>query len=105
MTQVNGHTYDYLEPRAGSNYRQLFFKGRGLFAQTLYRATVGTEPRTPEEVARDFDVPLEAVHEAIHYCTHNEELLRRERDEELELIRKRGLDRPPFVPSDYQPTT
>ena len=103
MTQVNGHTYKYLEPRPDSNYRQLFFTGKKIFAQTLYRATVGPDPRTPEEVARDFEVPVEAVHEAIHYCLHNEDLLRRERDEELELIRKRGLDKPPYVPADYQP--
>jgi hypothetical protein len=47
-------TYQFLEPRAESNYRQLFVRGRSLRAETLYRATIGAEPRTPEEVAADF---------------------------------------------------
>lgn len=47
-------TYQFLEPRAESNYRQLFVCGRSLRAETLYRATIGAEPRTPEEVAADF---------------------------------------------------
>jgi hypothetical protein len=67
-------TYQWLEPCAQSNYRQLFVCGRSLRAETLYRATIGAEPRTPEEVATDFGIPLAAV----HYCLHNEELLRQE---------------------------
>jgi hypothetical protein len=67
-------------------------------AETLYRATIGAEPRTPEEVAADFRVPLAVVHEAAHYCLHNEELLRQEREAVLADIRARGLDEPPYVP-------
>ena len=93
-------TYDFLEPRSGSNYRQWFLKGRKIRAELLYRATVGPEPRTPEEIAHDFGVPIEAVHEAVHYCLHNEVLLRQEREEILSDIRARGLDKPPFVPVD-----
>lgn len=95
--------YEYLGPRHGSNYRQYFFKGRNLRAETLYRETVGLEPRTPEEVAGDYDVPIEAVQEAIHYCTHNEALLRQEREEELKSIREHGLDKWPHAPKDYKP--
>ena len=93
-------TYQFLEPRSGSNYRQWFLKGRKIRAEILYRATVGPEPRTPEEIAHDFGVPIEAVHEAIHYCLHNEALLRQEREEVLSDIQARGLDKPPFVPVD-----
>jgi uncharacterized protein (DUF433 family) len=101
MAEATG--YKWLEPRPDSNYRQLFFKGRKLFAQTLYRATVGLEPRTPEETADDYDVPLEAVLEAIDYCRHNEDLLRQERDRELVSIKALGLDKPPHAPPDYRP--
>jgi uncharacterized protein (DUF433 family) len=90
-------TYQFLESRPGSNYRQLFFKGKKIRAEILYRATLGPEPRTPAEVAADFDVPAKAVKEAIHYCTHHEDLLREERTRVLEEIRTRGLDRPPPV--------
>jgi hypothetical protein len=95
--------YKYLGPWRGSNYRQYFYKERKIRAEVLYRATVGLEPRTPEEVAQDYDVPVDAVLEAIHYCTHNEELLRKERDEDLADMRARGLDKPPHVPPDYKP--
>ena len=96
-------TYQFLEPRAESNYRQLFVRGRSIRAEILYRATLGPEPRTPKEVATDFGVPLAAVHEALHYCLEQEELLRREREQVLADIRGRGLDKPPYVPAPGAP--
>jgi uncharacterized protein (DUF433 family) len=101
MKETNG--YKYLEPRPGSNYLQLFYKERKIRAEVLYPETVGQEARTPEQVANDYGIPLEAVNEAIDYAIKNEDLLRQERDRTLERIRKRGLDKPPFVPVDYQP--
>src|SRR5438445_1991419 len=68
--------YKYLGPWRGSHYRQFFYKDRKIRAETLYRATLGASAQTPAEVAEDYDVPVEAVHEAIHYCTHHEELLK-----------------------------
>jgi hypothetical protein len=95
--------YKYLGSRS-SNYQQYFVKGRGgLRAETLYRHTVGLEPRTPEEVAKDYDLPVEAVLEAIRYCIENEALLREEREAELADIRRRGLDKWPYALRDYQP--
>src|SRR5262245_21874027 len=96
-------TYQFLEPRAESNYRQLFVRGRSLRAETLYRATIGAEPRMPEEVAADFGVPLAAVHEAVYYCLVNEELLRQEREVVLTYIRSRELDKPTYVPINDAP--
>ena len=86
--------YRYLARRHGSNYQQYFYKGGNLRAETLYRQTVGLEPRTPQEVAEDYDIPVEAVLEAIHYCTHHEELLRQEREQVVEDLRARGLIQP-----------
>ena len=54
--------YKYLKPKRGSRYRQLFF-GR-IRAEVLYRETVSSEPLTPEQVAREYSVPVEAVLEA-----------------------------------------
>jgi hypothetical protein len=96
--------YQYLEPRNGSRFRQLFVKGRGnMRAEVLYRAVRGEDSRTPEEVARDFELPLEAVLEAVDYCTHHEDLLRKERDEELARIRVYEAKHPPVVPPGYRP--
>src|SRR5712692_5082365 len=64
--------YKYLAPDPDSSYRQLRIKGRRIFARTLYSLTVGEEGRmTPEEVAADYGLPLEAVSEAIAYCESN----------------------------------
>src|SRR5438132_8279328 len=79
---VQAH-YKYLDRWPGSNYRQLFYKERKIRAETLYRATIGPEPRSAEEVAADYAIPVEAVHEAIHYCADNEDLLRQELEEGL----------------------
>src|SRR5262245_34270981 len=95
--------YRFLEPRPCSNYRQLFIKGRRIRAEIIYRQTVGEDPRTPEQVAEDYEIPLEAVQEAIDYCLYNEPMLREERDRELAEIRARGLDKPPLVPPWYKP--
>lgn len=98
------HTgYKYLLPkRGGSNYRQLFVNGR-IRAEVLYRETVGLEPLTPEEVAREYNLPVEAVLEAIDYCLKNQELLDQERAREEAWIRATGHDKWPYAPRDYKP--
>lgn len=97
VTQVQ---YQYLEPRPRSHYRQLWVKGRHIRAEVLYRCTVGAEPRTPDEVAQDYDLPVEAVQEAIDYAVHNQGLLEAERAREAARMQRLGLDKPPFVPTD-----
>lgn len=100
---ADNHEYKYLTRYYGSSYKQYFYKERKIRAETLYRATVGPEPRTPEEVARDYHVPVEAVYEAIDYCIRNKELLDAERAQEEAYIKAKGWDKPPYVPEDYQP--
>jgi uncharacterized protein (DUF433 family) len=59
----------HLDRKAGSLYRQLFIKGRNIAARTLYgQYASAEEPRTPEQLAEDYDLPIEAVREAIAYC-------------------------------------
>ena len=61
--------WKYLERRPGSSYQQLCIKGKRLWAWTLYCEFMNEkEPRTPQQLAEDFDLPLEAVEEAIAYC-------------------------------------
>jgi uncharacterized protein (DUF433 family) len=90
-TQIH---YQHLEPRPGSNYRQLFLKGRRIRAAVVHEAVHGPDPYTPEEFSRDYDVPLEAVREALEYVANNLPLIESERDREAVDIRARGLDRP-----------
>src|SRR5439155_4187549 len=89
--------YKYLKPKRGSRYRQLFF-GR-IRAEVLYRETVGTEPLTPEEVSREYNVPVEAVLEAMDYCVKNKDLLDAERAREDAEIKAAGRDQWPYAPA------
>ena len=97
-TQVQ---YLHLETRPRSHYSQLWVKGRHIRAEVLYRLTVGPEPRTPKEVAQDYDLPVEAVQEAIDYAMRNQKLLDAERAREKARLELLGLDKPPFVPADH----
>jgi uncharacterized protein (DUF433 family) len=89
--------YQYLEPRPRSNYRQLWVKGRHIRAEVLYRHTVGPEPRTPEEVADDYGLPVAAVQEAVEYSIRNQTLLDAERNREEQRLRDAGLEQPRSV--------
>src|SRR5262249_12903281 len=86
--------YQHLEPRPGSNYRQWFVKGRRIRAAVVYEAVHGPDPYTPEEFAREYRVPIEAVREALEYAANNLQLIQAERDREADNIRARGLDLP-----------
>jgi hypothetical protein len=91
------HPWKYLERRPGSSYRQLAIKGRRIWAWTLYCQFMNEkEPRTPEQLAEDWGVPLEAVHEAIAYCQSDPPEIREDlrRDE----IRReaRGMNDPGY---------
>jgi hypothetical protein len=64
-------TYQYLEPHAGSSFKQLFVKGTKFRASQIYSAAYQRgegDDRTPEQVADDHGIPVEAVYEAIRYC-------------------------------------
>jgi uncharacterized protein (DUF433 family) len=63
----------YLASKPRSQYRQLFVRGRNIAAWTLYSMYVGGEEPAmiPQAIAADFDLPLEAVQEAIRYCESN----------------------------------
>ena len=62
-------TWKFLEPNPKSAYKQLFLKGRRIRARDLYGMYMSAEePMTPAQIAADYDLPLEAVEEAIAYC-------------------------------------
>jgi uncharacterized protein (DUF433 family) len=61
--------WQYLERDPKSSLRQLSIKGRRIRARTLYGMFMSAEePRTVEEIAADYGLPVEAVAEAIEYC-------------------------------------
>src|ERR1051326_348343 len=63
--------WKYLARKPRSAYKQLFVKDRWIAARTLYGQSLGEDARTPEVLAKDYDLPLEAIQEAIAYCESN----------------------------------
>ena len=75
-------TYQWLEPKPyKKSTRQWGIKGRNMTVWNLVAPLVVREV-TPEEMARRFDLPLEAVQEALAYYYANKEWIDAEVEEE-----------------------
>jgi len=99
MSTQPAKQWKYLARKPGSNYQQLFIKGRKMSARQLYGQTFGDEEfpgRTPEELAADFDVPLEAVLEAIEYCKTDPPEVRADLAMEEALMEAAGMNDPNY---------
>jgi hypothetical protein len=57
---------------------------------------VGEGARTAEELAADFNVPLEAVREAIAYCESNPPEIREDWEREEALMEAAGMNDPNY---------
>jgi uncharacterized protein (DUF433 family) len=68
MSAPNGKQWKWLYHYPKSSYRQLSIKGTRIHARTVYGYAVGEDAETPEELAENFNIPVEAVKEAIEYC-------------------------------------
>ena len=71
MSGTHQTDWKYLAPKPGSHYRQLFVNGTRIAARVLYGYYVPGEDwpgQTIEEIATGFDLPIEAVREAVAYC-------------------------------------
>src|SRR5207245_11286548 len=89
--------YKYLTRKPGSNYKQLFIKDRWIAARTLYGKYVNEElPMTPEEIAADYNLPLEAVLEAIAYCESNPPELAEDYAREEARMKATGMNDPNY---------
>jgi uncharacterized protein (DUF433 family) len=91
----HSNTWNYLVSNPRSNYKQLFVKGTRIRAEILYGWTVdGESPMTPQEVAESYDLPLEAVQEAIAYCQSNPPEIDQDHAEEERRLKLARLARP-----------
>ena len=88
--------YQYLAPNPKSAYKQLFIKGTRIRARVLYGQTVNEEPRTVEEVAADYGLPVEAVREAVAYCESNPPEIREDYEREERLMEATGMNEPDY---------
>jgi uncharacterized protein (DUF433 family) len=89
--------WKYLEPRPKSFYRQLFVKGTRIRARILYGLYMNKEaPKTPEEIAADRGLPLEAVEEAIAYCQTNPPEIEQDFRREEAIMEATGMNDPDY---------
>jgi uncharacterized protein (DUF433 family) len=75
-------TYQWLEPKPYKKHtKQLGIKGRNMIVWNLV-AHVVVGGKTPEYVAQNFRLPLEAIHEALEYYHANKDWIDAEVEEE-----------------------
>ena len=96
--------YKHLEHRPGNVARQPFIKGIKIRADTLYSDSIEkidddgnvTPGRTPEEIAEDRNLPLEAVREAIDWCEKHIDVVLADRARENRLADAQGMNHPDY---------
>jgi uncharacterized protein (DUF433 family) len=94
---TNLNQYKHLARKPKSVYQQLFIKDRWISARTLYGMYVNDEmSMTPEEIAADYNLPLEAVLEAIAYCESNPPELARDYAREKAIMEASGENDPDY---------
>lgn len=82
--------YVYLEKRPHKRSQELFVKGAGVRASTMWHDRYVSR-RQPEQIAQDRDIPVEAVYEALAYCQENWESICREKDQERRRLEQKGF--------------
>ena len=82
--------WKYLIARPHEWRRQLYVKGRKLLASTV-ADDLALHHRTPEETAENWDLPVEAVLEAVRYAEQEEGLIVMEAEEGLRRLMSKGL--------------
>jgi uncharacterized protein (DUF433 family) len=98
MSAAPPNHWIYLDRKPGSVYRQLYIKDRNIAARTLYGHFVSAlEPRTLEQIAADYQLPLEAVREAIAYCESNPPELQQDWAAEEALEEATGMKDPDYA--------
>jgi uncharacterized protein (DUF433 family) len=89
--------WKHLAPNPRSSYKQLFMKGTRIRAEVIYGMTVdGSDPMTPEEVAEEMNLTLEAVREAIAYCQADPAEVREDHRMEERLMEATGMNDPNY---------
>jgi uncharacterized protein (DUF433 family) len=109
MSTPTPTNWKYLEPRPCSLYRQLFIKGTRIRAEVVYGDYCREEePWSPEMIAEQYNLPLEAVKEAIAYCESNPPEVEEDFRREEMLAEATGMNDPnydgkpkPLSPEDY----
>jgi len=97
MSQSTNTVWKHLVPNPKSKYKQLFVRGTRIRARVLYGFFMSDEePMTPQAIAADFGLPLEAVQEAIAYCQNDPPEIRKDFEREERIMEATGMNDPDY---------
>jgi uncharacterized protein (DUF433 family) len=97
MSNETTTTWKHLAPNPKSAYKQLFIRGTRIRARVLYGMFMSDdEPMRPEEIAAEFNLPLEAVQEAIAYCQTDPPEIKKDFEREERLMEACGMNDPDY---------
>jgi uncharacterized protein (DUF433 family) len=82
--------YVHLEKRSDKRSQELFVRSAGIRASTVWHDRYVSRVH-PEQIAKDRDISLEAVYEALAYCQENWETICRETDQERQWLEQKGF--------------
>jgi uncharacterized protein (DUF433 family) len=85
---TTGSKYRYLEKRPDKRSEELFIRGTAIRASTIWHDRYVSR-FSPSQIAKDRDLPEEAVYEALAYCQENWEIICREKDLERQRLEHR----------------
>jgi len=90
--------YVHLEPKPERSSEELHLRGTGIRASTIWHDRYVSR-MTPEQVATDRDVPMDAVQEALRYCQEHWEAICEEKDAERARLQEAGFFEPQMTPA------
>src|SRR6266481_1597978 len=97
MNSSSSISWQYLAPSPKSCYKQLFVKGARIRARVLYGLFMSAEePMTPDQIAAEYGLPLDAVKEAIAYCQSNPPEIAQDFAREERLMEASGMKDPDY---------
>lgn len=82
--------YLFLKDRPDKTSTDLFIKETGIRASTIWHDRYISRI-APDEIAKDREISVEAVYEALDYCLENWDSICREKDLEREQLQKEGF--------------
>jgi uncharacterized protein (DUF433 family) len=97
MSAPKSTPWKHLAPNPKSAYKQLFIAGTRIRARTLYGMRMSADgPMTPQEIAQEFKLPVDAVLEAIAYCESNPPELLEDYARDEALMEAAGMNEPDY---------
>lgn len=82
--------YEHLEHRPEKSSQELLIRGTVIRASTLWHDRYVSRQH-PIKIAKDRDLPVEAVLEALAYCEDAWELICSEKDRERQMLQRKGF--------------